>query len=102
MLENYLLHAAAIRASLLELGEDVQEDVVRGKLLQKRAESQAARGGSVHGALVLAHTYSDLSEARPEFRKTRDVPTLVEWLLSHEPAHLAPLREEIRSLFLPH
>lgn len=95
MLENYVLHPLAIAAVLSELGEVVTADAVKAEL------SSASVGNSptVHGAQVLAGVFSKLSDARLEFRKTRDTPQLIRWLLTNQPAALAELEAFLRQLF---
>lgn len=95
MLENYVLHPDAISAVLNELGEDVSVDTVRVKL-------SSVDGGncrSLPGAQVLASLFSELSEARLEFRKTRDTPMLIRWLLANQPSALVELETFLRQLF---
>lgn len=95
MLENYVLHPGAISAVLSNLGEDVSVDTVSAEL------SSASGDGShtLDGAKVLAGLFSKLSEARLEFRKTRDTPMLIGWLLANQPSALLELEAFLRQLF---
>ena len=96
MLENYLLDAEAIAAVLLELGETTTLGVVEQSLAASWANVPSADLSSIDGASVLASVFSDVSETRHEFRKTRDVPTLIEYLIEHYPVRLGPLRNCLR------
>lgn len=96
MLENYLLHPAALKAAFLELGKAVSlEDI--SHLLTKNLD--ATDVAEIDAAAVLKSIFSELSEASLEFRKTRDVPILIDWLLENEPEYLAPLRICLRKSF---
>jgi hypothetical protein len=95
MLENYVLHADAISAVLSELGEDVSVDAVSAELFSVSGENSHV----VHGAQLLTGLFSKLSEARLEFRKTRDTPQLIRWLLANRPAALAEIEVFLRQLF---
>lgn len=96
MLENYLLHPSAIAAIISEMGQDATEDSAR-KILDPG--SKAIDVTEVDGASVLKKIFSELSQAKLEYRKTRDAPALVTWLLEHEPDHLVPLRTFLRGIF---
>lgn len=95
MLENYVLDPEAISAVLNELGEAVSIEAVAAELAAASGDSLKA----VHGAQVLADMFSKLSDARLEFRKTRDTPVLIGWLLVNRPSVLAELEEFLRKLF---
>lgn len=95
MLENYVLHPLAIAAVLSELGEAVSDDAVETELSSVSAENLR----TLHGAQVLSGMFSKLSEARLEFRKTRDTPQLIRWLLENQPSALAELEVFLRQLF---
>jgi hypothetical protein len=96
MLENYLLHPQAIVATLavLELSTNIED--VTSSLTRNISSADAA---DVDGAKVLKTVFSELSETKLEFRKTRDIPTIVEWLLENDPEYLAPLRSFLRRTF---
>lgn len=96
MLENYLLHPSAIAAVLKDLGPKATPEKV-SELLKDSDDSQDY--GSIDGAAQLAQVFSKLSETTQEFRKTRDVPTLVSWILRNDPDFLAPLRAHLRKIF---
>jgi predicted ATPase len=95
MLENYLLHPGAVTATLLELGKTVARDTVNDLL----AKHEVTDANETDGAAVLKNIFSELSDATLEFRKTRDVQILVNWLLENDPEHLAPLRKCLRKSF---
>jgi hypothetical protein len=100
MLENYLLHPQAVVAALLELGQTIPEDSVRDALcnalgLQDLPDDLI----EVDGAAALDKVFSELSGTSLEFRKTRDVPVLVTWILQNDPEHLATLRDCLRKSF---
>ena len=96
MLENYLLHPVALKAAFLELGKSVSLENVTELLVKNLGATDV---GEIDGAAVLKSIFSELSEATLEFRKTRDVPILIDWLLENEPEYLAPLRICLRKSF---
>ena len=96
MLENYLLHPAALKAAFLELDKAVSLENVSDLLVKNLGATDV---GEIDGAAVLKSIFSELSEATLEFRKTRDVPILIDWLLENEPEYLAPLRICLRKSF---
>lgn len=100
MLENYLFHPAAIVSTLAELGEDFEAVAVHDALCKALGTEDLNNDfAEVDGAKILKTIFSELSDAKQEFRKTRDVPTLVSWLLENDPQHLEPLRLCIRKSF---
>jgi predicted ATPase len=100
MLENYLFHPAAIVSTFAELGEDFEAVVVHDALCKALGREDLNNDfAEVDGAKILKTIFSELSGAKQEFRKTRDVPTLVSWLLENDPQHLEPLRLCIRKSF---
>lgn len=96
MLENYLLHPTAVASTLAELGVAVDSEAVANLISN---ECEAADISALDAAAVLKSVFSNLSQSTLEFRKTRDVPTLVAWILEHDPEYLAPLRLCLRSAF---
>lgn len=100
MLENYLLHPGAVAAAIEELGQTTSVDTVREKLCGALGVPDLASDLSgLDAAQALESVFSDLSDAAIEFRKTRDVPVLVAWILENEPEFLAPLRTCLRKSF---
>lgn len=100
MLENYLLDAEAMAAVLDGLGHTTTLAIVQDALsVQLRRTGASDDLSQVDGASTLASVFTELSSATIEFRKTRDVPELVAWLLDNRPAHLAPLRACLRAAF---
>ncbi|WP_155742706.1 AAA family ATPase [Variovorax paradoxus] len=96
MLESYLLEPQAIHAALVELGCDCELDQVRGAL----SSVDLSDISRIDGAKVLHELFASISDAKEEFRKTRDVPILVSWLIANNPDFLAPLRELLQRLLL--
>lgn len=98
MLENYLLNPDAIAAALKENGEDHDRKAVSRHLKDEGLTEQIDLR-IINGALVLSQVFSNISEARVEFRKTRDVQTMISFLIESDPQFLNPLREFLRKLF---
>lgn len=97
MLENYLLETGAIIAALDQLGQTVSRDDVHDAL-STLADLQHDLS-KLDGADILRRLFSQLSGATLEFRKTRDVPVMVSWLLENNPDHLKPLSKCLRTSF---
>lgn len=100
MLENYLVHPLAISLALRELGVDIGEGQVAAQLASAFGAQNLAEVDlvAVDAAAALKETFSSLSEAKEEFRKTRDVPVITSHILRLEPEYLAPLRTLLRAL----
>ncbi len=96
MLENYLLHPLAISVTLKNLGVKASATDVIKLLPPPSAELDYS---DINSSAILENVFSTLSHATHEFRKTRDVPTLVNWILENEPEFLAPLRTHLRMIF---
>jgi hypothetical protein len=96
MLENYLLNPAAIAHVLRQHGESVQSDEVEAVLDQLRS---AQNGAHVDGAKFLASIFDKFTEARTVFKKTRDVPALITWVLNEDVEFLRPLGNFLRGMF---
>ena len=93
MIENYLLDADAISAVLCELGETTSpSDTAHQLALTLGCTEHSDDPAKLDGASVLSAVFSTLSDARQEFRKTRDVPALAEHLIEHKADSLAPLK----------
>ena len=100
MLECHVLDAEAITAQLNALGCATSIDLVATALTAKLGDDlTSAALADLHGANVLKDVFSTLSESTIEFQKTRDVPSLVAWLVRHKPEHLDDLRHFLRELF---
>ncbi|CAH0304616.1 DNA replication and repair protein RecF [Massilia sp. Bi118] len=95
MLENYVLHPHAIVHALKSHGESPNASDVQHSLVELLSSSK----GHVDGAKVLKSIFEKFTDARTEFKKTRDVPFMINWLLENEPDFLMPLKEFLRSLF---
>lgn len=93
MLEDYVLSAAAITARLNQLEEPCSDVQVQNLLDQKSTTETAAK--------ALTRVFSEISAARHEFQKTRDVPAMISWLLRHDPLFLDPLGSCLASIFNP-
>lgn len=96
MLENYLLHSSAIQAALSELGLVVEIERIEGSLIKALGTNDFV---GVDAASALQASFTELSESKLEFRKTRDVPVMIEWILANNPEYLLPLRECLRKSF---
>jgi len=97
MIENYVLDVDAVSSLLSHHGESVSPAQLASYLEQ---DGKPINLASVDGAKILARIFDDLTEARTSFKKTRDVPLLISWLLEHKRAHLDPLKKYLRSIFL--
>jgi hypothetical protein len=94
MLENYLLEVNAIHATLESLGCICTVLDVEKRL----GEFDFTDLDMLDGANVLSHVFTSVSGATQEFRKTRDVPALVNWIVENRPEHLASLRDYLRKI----
>lgn len=97
MLENYILFPEAIMAVLNDLEENFSIEEVK-KALADADFSESDDVCKVHGANVLKKVFSELSESRHEFNKTRDVPEIVSWLIANNPERLQPLGDFLRKI----
>jgi energy-coupling factor transporter ATP-binding protein EcfA2 len=96
MLENYLLSPNAIHAILQKRDQTITLQMVTDKLdLLIGAQSLI----DLNGAQILGELFAALTEAKQEFRKTRDVPEIISWMLSNDPDFLIPLKNFFRKLF---
>lgn len=96
MLENYLLHPAAMQATLLELGLSVEIEKIEASLVKALGINDLV---GADAASALQTSFTELSESKLEFRKTRDVPVMIEWILANDSEFLTPLRECLRKSF---
>jgi len=96
MLENYVLHAGAVTNVLQQHGESIEKTEVDAYL---KEISVVGPGDHLDGAKILKLTFDKFTEARTEFKKTRDVPMLIAWLLEEDPDFLRPLGDCLRGLF---
>lgn len=55
----------------------------------------------VHGAKLLKDAFSDLTETRVSYTKTRDSVTLTAWLLEHRPEALSEIRAMLETFLNP-
>ena len=100
MLENYLLHPQGVAAVLSELGCTVDADQIRAAM-ERAAPVDHSRErdlDQVDGGQVLSAVFAHCSGALWEFKKTRDVPALVEWLIANDPNFLQPLGQWLAGL----
>ena len=100
MLENFILHSDAIQAVLAELGETTASEEVE-RILVKAMNATGAHYdlATIDGARVLLEVYTQATESRLEFVKTRDVLLLINWILKNGPDRLEPLRVFLREIF---
>lgn len=91
MLENHLLVPDAITAVLNDLQELVSVEQVTAALEIAKKDSQS-------GANILKQVFSTLSDARHEFKKTRDAPQIVSWILLNSPHELLELGNFLREI----
>jgi predicted ATPase len=96
MLENYLLHEGALAATLSTQGVTTNSVTVKDLL---SAKVDLDNIDELDGAAIFKTVFSELSKTTLEFRKTRDVPILVEWILENDPDHLRPLAACLRKSF---
>ena len=96
MLENYLLHPLAIQAALSELEFEVEFEEIEALLCQALGTSDFI---SIDAASALQTIFTEISESKLEFRKTRDVPVMIEWILANNSEYLVPLRDCLRKSF---
>ncbi len=97
MLENYILFPDAIVAVLNDLGENLTLEKVQ-EALANAGVSVSGDVSKVRGAKVLTTIFSELTETRHEFNKTRDVPEIISWLIANKPESLRPLGNCLRGV----
>ena len=99
MLENYCMDADAVAAHLKSLGLETSSEAVGAAMTREIAKHTNVDFVDLPAVDVLANVVSDLSGTKIEFRKTRDVPSLLEWLARHKPSALDELRSFLRTVF---
>jgi Arc/MetJ family transcription regulator len=100
MLECYVLDADAIAAQLTALGLETSGSLVEKALTdQLGADLTGEKLSDVDAANVLKNLFSAMSDTKIEFKKTRDVPSLVAWLVRHKAEQLVELRSFLREVF---
>ncbi|MFP4103493.1 hypothetical protein [Coleofasciculus sp.] len=126
MYENYLLHPQAITSIINDEYEGCEnltpEDIEAYKVSEADVEQKIADKKSkkryfdskefqedklkdldwvnqnINAAKLLNDLFSELSENRIEFRKTRHSLKLTEWLLEHEPEQMIELAEFLQKV----
>lgn len=98
MLENYVLIPEAIAAVLYALGEAVTVEKI-SELLVGRGVTETVDFTKLDGAKVLKEIFAEVSDARYEFKKTRDVPELISYLLANQTDKLSELGAYLKKLF---
>jgi hypothetical protein len=98
MLENYLLQHEAVHALLESFGESVTDQQVAFAIDEAKRGAVVSGKGEVDGAALLGDVISKLTDTKHEFRKTRDVPVLVTWLIQNRPDHLGALATFLREI----
>ena len=123
MYENYLLHPDAIAAVLNRedagreqplTSESVREGLETNKVKLKEKKDFFSKDttqqnlsnpqyvdANINAAKLLDVLFSELSEARVEFRKTTHSVMLTEWLLENNPEHFAELVQFLRGILDP-
>jgi hypothetical protein len=116
MLENYLIHADALAATMNDLTTFKERPVARdaieawiskngGQFVKSRQNptqlDQPEWVTNVDAARLLGALFQEFSEAKEEFRKTRDSVRLVTWLMEHQVHALDDIIENIRILAAP-
>lgn len=101
MLENFLLHPQAIAATLNEHESGCCDVDAVSRALCKLAVVESADQINlieVDGANLLSQVFNAVTDARWEFKKTRDVPIMVDWLLANDVGSLKPLGDWLSHL----
>ena len=98
MLENYVLIPEAIATVLNALGESVTTEKIT-ELLKNRGVTETSDFTKLDGAKVLKEIFTEVSEARHEFKKTRDVPELISYLIANQTDKLSELGTYLKKLF---
>lgn len=98
MLENYVLIPEAIAAVLNALGEAVTVEKI-SELLVNRGVTETVDFTKLDGAKVLKEIFAEASEARHEFKKTRDVAEIISYLLANQTDKLSELGAYLKKLF---
>ena len=100
MLENYLLHPQGLAAVLSELGCEVDADQIRAAIARAASVDHSCERDldQVDGSRLLSEVFAHCSGALWEFKKTRDVPALVDWLIANDPDFLRPLGHWLEGL----
>ena len=98
MLENYVLIPEAIASVLNALGEAVMVEKI-SELLVGRGITETVDFTKLDGAKVLKEIFAEVSEARHEFKKTRDVPELISYLIANQTDKLSELGAHLKKLF---
>ncbi|MFP8777103.1 ATP-dependent nuclease [Hydrogenophaga sp. RWCD_12] len=97
MIENYILNPNAIQAILMDRGTSTSIESIEAILGKLMAEESISM---IDGASALRGIFLETSNAKVEFRKTRDTPALISWIIKNDPEFLKPLRSFLRGLFL--
>jgi AAA domain, putative AbiEii toxin, Type IV TA system/AAA ATPase domain len=96
MYENYVLHPRAI-ADLLSkcLGRTISEEQILKGLNSRQPNWQES---SIDAAKLLADIFTDLSDAKLEFRKTEHSLALTNFILKNDSDHFSELFDYLRKL----
>ena len=98
MLENYVLIPEAIASVLNALGEAATVEKI-SELLVTQGVTENSDFTKLDGAKVLKEIFAEVSEARYEFKKTRDVPELISYLTANKADKLSELGAFLKKLF---
>jgi energy-coupling factor transporter ATP-binding protein EcfA2 len=100
MLECYVLDVDAITAQLTALGCPTSVSVVQKALTDRLGtDLTTASLADVHGANVLKDVFTELSSSTIDFQKTRDVPSLMAWIIRHKAEQLTEIKGFLRGIF---
>jgi hypothetical protein len=108
MYENYVLHAEAVADVLKATAEQtISKDTVRQWMLAQKESGKYSSGkpkndeewfANVDASNLLHDLFSELTEAKVEFRKTEHSLALTKWILENDPEYLAELYSFLQSL----
>lgn len=106
MYENYLLNSEAIASVINELDEGREKLITVSDvkvILDEYKKANCKKGlleeNLIDGANTLKYIFSNLTESRVEFSKTRDSIKLTEWLIENKPESLEEISDILAKLF---
>ena len=106
MYENYLLDSDAIASVVNELDEGKENvitfsdvEIILEEYKKVGFKKGALDDSLIDGANTLKHIFSNLTECRVEFSKTRDSVKLTEWLIVNKPESLKDISDILAKLF---
>lgn len=112
MYENYLIHPAAIKSALSELGENkISNEVIQSwlnnngqKFVPKEARSKLTALDipflqQVNGAKLLQNLFQELTDGRQTYNKISTGIFLTDWILANSPDSLTELSSFLGDIF---